>query len=320
MGLFESLGELPLGWSLEAKDKRCGVARYRVPEGSIDLACFEPLAGIILTDIDLACPVLPAYNPLGSQLATVNWCMEGRCEVDFVDQGSLVVGKGSLCVSSTLAQGFAYPTGTYRGFELFVDLEQMDQETWAMLACLGLDRELLSQTLLPDGLGINLMPTGELADAVHALWHELREAEPRLSWLTLQTCRLLMALAEADFESLAMPDGYLRRSQREMARAVYQQVVAHDELVVELSGLAERFGVSEASLRTYFARVYGESPSSFARGRILAKAVQLLSQTDGSVADVAQACGYANPSKFSAAFRRAYGVNPLEYRRRSRLA
>ena len=51
----------------------------------------------------------------------------------------------------------------------------------------------------------------------------------------------------------------------------------------------------------------------------LREAARLLAETELSVAEVAQACGYANPSKFSAAFRREQGMNPLEFRRRSRL-
>ena len=45
----------------------------------------------------------------------------------------------------------------------------------------------------------------------------------------------------------------------------------------------------------------------------------MLAQGDASVSEVALACGYSNPSKFAAAFRRLMGTTPLEYRRRCRM-
>lgn len=117
MQLSDTMAALPEGWSLAEVGEGFALGRYRTSEGSIDLSCYELAEGIILTDIDLACPTLPAFNPSGTRVATVNWCALGRCEVDFGDRGSFVVGEGTLCVSSATARAFAYPTGRYRGFE-----------------------------------------------------------------------------------------------------------------------------------------------------------------------------------------------------------
>ena len=48
-------------------------------------------------------------------------------------------------------------------------------------------------------------------------------------------------------------------------------------------------------------------------------AAEMLAEGDIPVSDVALASGYSNPSKFSAAFKREFAANPLEYRRRKRL-
>ncbi|MBP3892538.1 MAG: AraC family transcriptional regulator, partial [Atopobiaceae bacterium] len=280
----------------------------------------ELLSGLYLMDIDLGCPVLPAFNPVGPQLATINWCASGRCEVDFGDKGSLVVGERTLCVSSTSAQSFSYPTGSYRGFEYFVDLELLDQRDWDVLEAFGLAEGTLSSMLYTRELGMNLVPSGELADTVHAISAELALDCPRHPWLLLHSCRLLMLLASTDLDGSRVTGTYLQRGQRDMAQAVYQQIVERMSPSADLVPLASRLGVSEASLRAYFERVYGTSPAAFARNRVLREAARLLAETARPVADIALACGYTNPSKFSAAFRREHGVNPLEYRRRSRLS
>lgn len=320
MLLFGTDIALTPGWSTEDGGEGFGHAHYEVPEGTIELSYYELLPGILLTSIDLSCSELPALFPLGPHLATINWCAAGRCEVDFGDQGSLVVSKGTICVSSALAKTFAYPTGTYRGFEIFVDLDHVDDEGWALLSRFGLTRRRMAEGLCPPNLGVTLLPSGQLAHATAALEAELSSEQPRLAWLLLRASELLMLLVDVDPSASVTAGAYLQRSQRDMAQAVYQHIIEDDAPFVGLASLAQRFGVSEASLRAYFARVYGESPASFARSRALARAAHQLVHTDASIADVAFACGYANPSKFSAAFRRIYEASPLEYRRRSRLS
>ena len=44
------------------------------------------------------------------------------------------------------------------------------------------------------------------------------------------------------------------------------------------------------------------------------QAINHLTQTDQTVAEVAQACGYRSPSRFAARFRRYYGQSPSEMR------
>ena len=45
-------------------------------------------------------------------------------------------------------------------------------------------------------------------------------------------------------------------------------------------------------------------------------AAKQLKETDKNISDIALSLGYANPSKFSAAFTAVYGILPKEYRKR----
>ena len=47
----------------------------------------------------------------------------------------------------------------------------------------------------------------------------------------------------------------------------------------------------------------------------MARAAQLLRETDESVAEIARAVGYESQSKFTAAFKEYFGVLPKEYRK-----
>lgn len=70
--------------------------------------------------------------------------------------------------------------------------------------------------------------------------------------------------------------------------------------------------------RSYFSRMFkqcvGESPQQFLMHYRMAKAAQLLKETDLSVREIGAAVSYANQLNFSRAFKNAYGISPREYR------
>lgn len=83
-----------------------------------------------------------------------------------------------------------------------------------------------------------------------------------------------------------------------------------------VSSLADRTGVSRATLAKRFSDLVGEPPLTYlTRWRMAMAADLLVQQRSASVAEIAGAVGYSDPFGFSAAFKRVRGVNPSEYRR-----
>lgn len=83
-----------------------------------------------------------------------------------------------------------------------------------------------------------------------------------------------------------------------------------------VSLLADRTGVSRATLAKRFSDLVGEPPLTYlTRWRMAMAADLLVQQRSASVAEIAGAVGYSDPFGFSAAFKRVRGVNPSEYRR-----
>lgn len=108
---------------------------------------------------------------------------------------------------------------------------------------------------------------------------------------------------------------YYTRSQVAMAKQIEAIITGDLSQPHTVQEFAERFSVSESSVKNYFHGVYGQSIAQYMTGQRM-----LLAQTKLSVIDVAARVGYLNQSKFSAAFRRAYACTPLEYRRSQRLS
>lgn len=313
--------DMPEGFKAEAVGERCWhVWRTDAdPDGGIELVYHDVASGIMLLSIDLSCSALPAFNPVGSRVLTLNWCAQGRCEVDFESRGSAVVDAGLLCVSTTTAGAFAYPAGPYRGFEYFVDLDQIRADTEALLAKFGVNLAVLGDRLCAVTPAFTTKPSGALFHAVEALSDLLTRREPDRGLLLASTCQLFALLNELDPSAARISSAYLQRSQRDLARLLRASIDANPAAPSNLVDIAADSGVGEASLRSYFSRMYGITPAAYARRAVLQQAAEMLASGDIPVSDVAVECGYSNPSKFSAAFKRAFGANPVEYRRRKRL-
>jgi AraC-like DNA-binding protein len=83
-----------------------------------------------------------------------------------------------------------------------------------------------------------------------------------------------------------------------------------------VSGLADRTGVSRATLAKRFADLVGEPPLTYlTRWRMTLAADLLVGREAATVAGVARAVGYSDAFAFSAAFKRVRGLTPSEFRR-----
>jgi transcriptional regulator GlxA family with amidase domain len=83
-----------------------------------------------------------------------------------------------------------------------------------------------------------------------------------------------------------------------------------------LGALAEAVHLSRSQLFRCFDATVEMSPLAYLRKMRVERMARLLASTDLSVAEVARAVGWTDPSYASRCFHAAYGVSPTEYRYR----
>jgi len=104
----------------------------------------------------------------------------------------------------------------------------------------------------------------------------------------------------------ALPSAKLRR-----ALAFMEHHLAEP---FDLNLLAQAVGISAFHFSRLFKGATGLSPSRYFIRQRVAKAQQLLQETDRSVIEVGMAVGYSSPSHFAQIFRRETGLSPSDYR------
>jgi AraC-like DNA-binding protein len=95
-----------------------------------------------------------------------------------------------------------------------------------------------------------------------------------------------------------------------------QQVRLKPAALWTVSALADRTGVSRSTLAKRFADLVGEPPLTYlTRWRMTLAADLMTEQEAATLAYIARTVGHSDAFGFSAAFKRAQGVNPTEFRR-----
>ena len=251
---------------------------------------------------------LPAFSR--GKWLTINLCHEGRCEVDVPSGGLATVSAGEVCISCSQERPaeFRYPSGRYRGVEVFVNTRIARSPLFSLLD----DEDAVEAIARQAGSAAVLSGDGELNGHMRRI-AALVEAPDR-ALATYEVLGLLLGLQRRDL-SCARPRFILTRTQMRIVAAVHDELEGSLDCAHDARVLASAFGLSAATLNQYFSRAYGSTVAGYLRKRRMEVAAALLAR-GMRVAEAAVCVGYANPSKFSSAFKREYGTAPSEWRRR----
>lgn len=114
----------------------------------------------------------------------------------------------------------------------------------------------------------------------------------------------------------------LRLSAADLERVAFARSVmcAHLESTLTLRELARKAGLNRTKLALGFKAIYGTAVQAFWRDAKLDHARQLLRDEGTPVTEVALSVGYSEPSSFTRAFTRRFGITPRECKREERRA
>jgi AraC family transcriptional regulator len=101
-------------------------------------------------------------------------------------------------------------------------------------------------------------------------------------------------------------------------RRAIERLHSDSDADVSLAALASDAGLSRFHFCRAFKESTGLSPHAWLRQQRLEQAMNMLRDTDASIASVAAELGYASQTAFAAAFGKLTGETPSDWRRRMR--
>lgn len=135
----------------------------------------------------------------------------------------------------------------------------------------------------------------------------------------LEGCATFAQLRERlrDYYRELLPDVYRNargRSTREIVR-VQRYIEEHYDQEISLKALAELACVSPHYFSAYFKAETGQNYKAFLTRVRMERAMGLVINSDLKTYEIAERVGYNNVRRFVDAFRAAYGMSPLDYRK-----
>lgn len=292
------------------------VSRIAIKNTNSRLFLCRPWEGILLW----ANAVNDRYLPYGdtgntSHLAALNYCISGRCEVCLPDNTYIYMEPGMLCMDDHKPKdGYWYPGENYCGVEVVFDLDRLGENPVAELSAYCDYDGWIREKLHAHG-GIYLATvSNECGRLLNLLFSRLSEADWEQNDYRLHLLLLLYTLANGGTAPVS-GQFYVTKGQKYIADEVERMITGDLSRHYTITDMAAKYGISASALKKYFEAVYGLPISFYLKGKRIALAKQMLSETKDSVSAVAAACGYANQGKFGSVFRECTGVSPLEYRR-----
>ncbi len=85
-----------------------------------------------------------------------------------------------------------------------------------------------------------------------------------------------------------------------------------------LDEMASHIGLSRSECCRYFKRKSGQTISDYLRQYRIHRSLELLTESDSSISQIAQRCGFSNQSYYTKEFRRLTGTTPKQYRLKQR--
>ena len=104
-------------------------------------------------------------------------------------------------------------------------------------------------------------------------------------------------------------------SPEEVIHTVHDYLMEHLSDRITIEDLSRQFLMNPTTLKRVFKAVYGTSVASHMKQHRMEKAAKLLNDTDMSISRIALSVGYESQSRFTVAFKDAYGILPTVYRR-----
>ena len=137
------------------------------------------------------------------------------------------------------------------------------------------------------------------------------ERERWCVWKSVELLYLLSTPGRAEADTAPALEREAVRALAETRR--YMEEHLDDPLTIP--ALSRRACLSATTFKAGFRRLYGLPVHAWLRQRRMERAAELLRSSSLSVLGVAQSVGYSSASQFTAAFRRQYGVTPVQYRK-----
>lgn len=289
--------------------------RLSASDGQVEQTCFTVFPGIEMIYNDVHIPrSISGVGEGHGRILEIDHCREGRMECR-TENGRFHLAPGDVVIhrlGENLREEL-FPTSHYHGITIQIDLGLTPKCLTCILEDVDVEPAAMDRKFrLHENPFFAFRQLPMMEHIFSELYHVPNSIQA--GYRKIKVLELLLVLKSLEPKARIPEQRRISQTQINLATAICSYLTEHLSERITTRTLAEHFQVSPSFVKLSFQNVYGTSIQSYMRGQRMQAAAKLLRETDRTVMDVAGEFGYANASKFSAAFRDVLGVTPAQYR------
>lgn len=289
---------------------------FKTTDGHGTMDAYSVYPGIELIYNDFKAGNCDCQLHISGNILEINYCHHGREECEWVNKNYLFIGKGDLCISrmDEDAPALYFPTKSYQGITIVIDFDRISGYPLEMFS--GISSNLFD---FPDkfcpGRQFFIMRAKSRIEHIFSELYEIPK-EILMPYLKLKVLEVLLFLSMVDVPGERKTE-LLTKPQIETVKAVHKTLTENYGESHTIEQLSKTHCINPTSLKKVFKEVYGTTMMRYLKEVRMKRAAEMLAKTSLSVADIAAGSGYTSQSKFAKAFKEYYGLQPMEYRKKS---
>lgn len=285
--------------------------------GIAQLTKREIYPGIDIVYLDAHIQQFSCYAQPFPHVFAINHCEEGRVECEFQNGEFLYMGPNDMSVGWRSNEEFRhttyFPRAHYHGLSIVFHVQKAQPVVDRILGDKTFDiAALCNQFCQESDFGMIMEENKDMKHLFQELYHVPDAIQ--YPYCQLKVVEILLMLSTID-SSKQKKKMCFTQKQVEIIKAIRARLVQNLQEKLTIEELSEQYAMSQTLVKRIFKGVYGTTIRQYLQEYRVQEAQRMLLHTNESIVDVAMHVGYANCSKFAAAFKKHTGILPKEYRR-----
>ena len=284
-------------------------------DGKGRIEVFRVFPGIALSLHQYLANQVNLHHAPQATVLEINHCRQGRVGWTMRKGAAIYLGAGDLCLHSMAScadSEMTLPLNYYEGITVTVDLPKLETECPDILREAAFSPGDIQKKFCSEKTPIGI-PFSKKTESIFSPLYEVNPAL-RIPYYKLKVQEILLYLQELRPRTEGALTQY-GAQQTELIKRIRNFLVDNLDRRFTIEELAKKYLINTSSLKTVFKAVYGAPIASYVKEYRMQRAMQLLRETDDSIAEISRRIGYETQGKFTKAFKDSVRLLPTEYRR-----
>ncbi len=291
------------------------IYKFKNETGSGEMKVYNLLDGLQLTYNDLNMETVYQNIKPAKGILKIDHCLEGCYEIKVLNREYAFLGKGDLSIidlGAALFENSRIPMKKYKGLTVLIDIELAQATFEQYFPFLNIDISKIKQRFCRQNAYSKINSKHQINYIVKHLYKA--DQKNKVPYLIIKVLELLLLLEMVETKDIYKITSF-SKPVYDATKECYQDLVNDPFNKHSIAELAQKYAISESSLKRCFVYIAGNSIGDFKRNLLLDAASKILVENKAmSIKEVADIAGYANQGKFSAAFKSYFGMTPIKYR------